>query len=286
MDCRKAIVTGGNSGIGREIVYRLAEAGYDLAFSYIGGDEKAEEILKTVGEQYGRRCYMFRADFCDKNTPGDFAAEAVDRLGGIDLMVNNASITDKHGGVLTYSDENMDLVMAANFRAYMVCIRTAARYMVKHGTAGNIINITSTRAVRAHSNDFMYGSMKAAVERASQSIALELAPYGIRVNCIAPGAVAVRTREELESRGLDSETIDARINLGTKIPLGRIGAPGDIADTVLFLASEAASYITGTVIRVDGGLILPGIPEVPPKEDEVDLGWTRFRKILPEEIDL
>jgi glucose 1-dehydrogenase len=115
--------------------------------------------------------------------------------------------------------------------------------------AGSIIHITSTRAHRAYPYDSIYGSMKAALTRASETMALEFAPYGIRVNCVAPGAIARETNTEHGNK------------LGKKIPLGRMGTPADIGNAVAWLCSDEASYITGTTLRVDGGLIIPGMPE-------------------------
>ena len=135
-----------------------------------------------------------------------------------------------------------------------------ARYMKAHEVKGCIINITSSRAERAYPGDCVYGGIKAAVNRASQSMALDLAPYGIRVNCVAPGAICIRTPEEIKAEGR-TELEGFWESLGERIPMGRNGTPKDIGRAVVFLASENAAYITGEVLRVDGGLILPGMPE-------------------------
>ena len=136
----------------------------------------------------------------------------------------------------------------------MILMKLVARHMLEHGIRGNIINITSTRAERAYPHDSVYGGMKAGLRRASESIAIELAMHGIRVNNVAPGATEL---ERVSEQFYDK--------LGRKIPLRRVGKPEDIGEAVLWLASDAASYITGTSLRVDGGLILPGMPEA---EDE------------------
>ena len=134
----------------------------------------------------------------------------------------------------------------------------AGAYMKEHGIQGNIINVTSSRGERAYPEDGLYGALKAGLNRAIQSFALDVAEYGIRVNNVAPGAIRVRTRQE---RIADGNNPDFWDELGTRIPLKRCGLPEDVANAVSFLASDKASYITGITIRVDGGLILPGPPE-------------------------
>jgi len=139
-------------------------------------------------------------------------------------------------------------------------MRAATRHMKDEKIQGNIINIASTRGKRAYPDDAVYGGTKAALIRATESVALECAPYGIRVNCIAPGATRVRDGNDLFYE-----------KLGNKIPLKRMGTPADIGQVVVWLVSDQASYITGETIKIDGGLILPGMPEdVSP---EAGYGW-------------
>jgi len=156
-------------------------------------------------------------------------------------------------GVLTLAD-GLKLV-----RRRGQLMQAAARHMAEHGVRGSLINITSTRGERAYPGDSVYGGLKAGLNRAVQSIALDLAPYGIRVNNVAPGAVRVRSNAEAAAAGFAGFWD----KLGERIPLGRSGEPGDVGEAVAFLASDRASYITGTTLRVDGGLILPGMPENP-----------------------
>ena len=156
-------------------------------------------------------------------------------------------------------------------------MRNAARYMIDHGIKGNIINITSSRAERAYPECGAYCGLKAGLNHAIEAFALDVAPYGIRINNVAPGAIRIRTKEELrlqtkgtaadffwrpEYEGNTNEvTTDFWDDLGERIPLMRAGLPEDIANAVCFLSSDKASYITGVTLRVDGGLILPGMPE-------------------------
>jgi glucose 1-dehydrogenase len=152
--------------------------------------------------------------------------------------------------VLTATAEHLDYVYGLDFRAYILATGAAARHMVLNGIRGSVIFITSSRGDRAYPNDLMYGGMKAALKRSCESIAMELAPFGIRVNCVAPGATIVR---EDGGRWQDY--------LGVRIPAGRLGTPRENGHLVAFLASDKAEYITGVTVRVDGGLILPGMPE-------------------------
>lgn len=145
--------------------------------------------------------------------------------------------------------------------------------MQEHGIHGSIINITSSRGERAYPGDGIYGACKAGLNRAVESFALDVAPYGIRINNVAPGSIQVRTGEEPDEKTLHMMEIYAQ--LGKRIPLGRMGRPEDIGKAVAYLASEDASYITGITLRVDGGLILPGMPEHSP---DSGIPWGFFRK--------
>ena len=264
-----AIVTGGSRGIGRGIVLELARNGYDIATSYRSMLQEAESLQREV-ERNGHKCYIFQADFTQREAGIHFFQDAVNALGNLDLMVNNAGITIFES-ILDLSDDAFDRMMDLDFRNYYVLMRESSRYFVENGIRGSIVNITSSRGERAYPGDCIYGALKAGLNRGIQSIALDLAPYGIRVNNVAPGAIRVRTAEEMKT---DPEYADMDTTfwdeLGERIPLQRAGVPEDVAKAVVFLASEAASYITGTTLRVDGGLILPGMVE---EQLEDDLGW-------------
>lgn len=271
MSNKKAIITGGSKGIGRGIVEKLASLQYDVVFSYGRHQEDAYSLRDRIRSQYGVRCACYPAAL---EVPGNgklFFEKAVADLGGCDLLVNNAGVT-KMQNILEMTDETMDYMLNLNFRNYLILMREAARYMVKHEIRGSIVNITSSRSQRAYPSDAIYGGIKAGLNRAIESIALDLAPYGIRVNNVAPGAIRIRTSEEIKKEFGDRVPVTFWDTLGSRIPLERAGTPADIANAVSFLASEEASYITGITIRVDGGLILPGMPEVISKDDS-DRGW-------------
>lgn len=273
---KKAIVTGGSRGIGKGIVLGLAAEGYDIAFSYASRQEAAQSVVRTVGERYGRQCFCFQASLEQKNTAHTFFETAVAALGGLDLLVNNAGLTICEG-LQNITEENLDHLLNLDFRTFIILMRDASRYMIDHGIRGTLINITSSRGERAYPESGIYCGLKAGLNHAIEAFALDVSAYGIRVNNVAPGATRIRTREELaamtsgsaadyywkeeyadKTKAIVSDFWD---ELGGAIPLGRAGTPEDIANAVVFLASGKASYITGVTLRVDGGLILPGMPE-------------------------
>ena len=254
---KKAIVTGGSRGIGQGIVLALARDGFDVAFSYASAVDKAMETKEKAEKEYGIKCYCFQAKLEHREEGKHFFEEAVEALGGLNVFVNNAGSTvfEPLGSI---TEEGLDYLTELDFKCFILMMNRAARYMIDHGCKGSLINITSSRGERAYPEDGLYGALKAGINRAIQSFALDVAPHGIRVNNVAPGAVRVRTNEERIAMGRNPYFWD---ELGTRIPLGRCGLPTDIADMVAFLASDQASYVTGITIRVDGGLILPGPPE-------------------------
>ena len=186
------------------------------------------------------------------DVPEAVTAKAVTDLEGIDLMVCNAGLT-RHNDLLNLDRDLIDFVYGLNFRSYLLCAKVAANDMVQRGVAGNIIFITSTRGIRAYPEDALYGGFKAALNRAAESLALNMAKYHIRVNCVAPGATAVRG--DLTPEALSAEEWTRRI------PLGRKGTPREVGYLVRYIASDEAAYMTGNTVKLDGGLILPGMPE-------------------------
>ena len=273
METKKAIITGASRGIGKGIAFSLAAAGYDVAISYHSKAEEAVAVQKEIERKYGVRCFVFCAKLEDPGAGVKLFEEAVQKLGGLDLMVNNAGVT-VFENIFDMTEETLDFLISLDFKNYLLMTREAARYMAKRRIKGNIINITSSRGERAYPGDAIYGGLKAGLNRAIQSIALDMAPYGIRINNVAPGAICIRTKEEIENDPELNKKVpmDFWDKLGNRIPMQRSGTPADIAEAVVWLASEKASYITGTTLRVDGGLILPGMPELI-DETGADKGW-------------
>ena len=278
---KKAIVTGASIGMGRGIACVLAEEGYDIAFSYYGDDEQAmKDVEKTLGmlNERGAKGYAREADLAKKGAPKEFFDSAVSDLGGLDLLVNSAGV-NMPLPLQNLTEENIDYLFALDQKAYVLLMHCAARYMIDNGIRGNIVNVSSSRGDRAYPNAGIYCGIKAGLNRMIEAFALDVAEYGIRINNVSPGATRVRTKEELlaikeggptdyfwdpdytdHPEKVETDFWDA---LGPKIPLGRAGEAEDIGRAVAFLASDKASYITGITLRVDGGLVLPGMPEDP-----------------------
>lgn len=273
---KKAFVTGGSRGIGKGIVHALAKEGYDVVFTYASKKEAAEQVVKEIKETYHTDCDCIQASLEVKETADSVFEAAVKRLGGLDLLVNNAGLTICEG-LADITDENLDHLLILDFRTFVILMRDAAKYMIANKTRGNIINITSTRGERAYPECGIYCGLKAGLNHAVEAFALDVSGYGIRINNVAPGATRIRTKQEIAAMNKDegnsffwkeeyqdkTKKIESDFwdELGEAIPLGRSGTPEDIANAVVFLASDKASYITGETIRVDGGLILPGMPE-------------------------
>jgi NAD(P)-dependent dehydrogenase (short-subunit alcohol dehydrogenase family) len=248
---KNVFITGGSRGIGAGIVRVLSAAGYDIAFTYHTEQGEAEALQKKV-EALGRRCFFYQAALEEPEVPLEVSARAVKDLGGIDLLVCNAGLT-RYNDLLNLDPALIDFVFSLNFRSYLLCAKAAANDMVARGAPGNIIFITSTRGIRAYPEDALYGGVKAALNRAAESMALDMAKHRIRVNCVAPGATAVRG-------GYSPEELSAG-TFAPKIPLGRRGSPDEVGYLVRYIASDEAAYMTGNTIKLDGGLILPGMPE-------------------------
>ena len=283
METKKALVTGGERGTGRGIVTRLAQEGYDIALTYFFDTEEDLSIEKEI-TQMGRRCFLYKVDFRNTEEVERVVGRAVSDLGGLDLLVNNSGIKEPMKYLYEITADEIDTIFAVNYRAYMLLMRDALRHMMKAGTKGNIVNISSLSAERSFPRFSQYGGLKAAICRGTQDVALEAAPYGIRVNSILPGAVNIRTREQLLRDGKTDEYIRDRLSLGNLIPLQRMVEPIEIGNAVVWLASEQAAYITGVNLCVDGGHSLPGIPERKPLEGETDFGWARMKIMKEEEM--
>ena len=246
-----AMVTGGSRHIGQGIAVVLAEHGYDVAITYATSPDGAEDTKKQV-EALGRRCFIYEAHLEKAEVPEKVINKARADLGRLDVMICNAG-KDTRTSVLTATAEDLDMLYTNNLRNYLLCVGAAARNMVNDGIAGSIIMITSVRAQMVHHDDFYYGCLKAAMERACKSMALDLSAHNIRVNCVAPGAVWKRDKD-----GNIRETPF----LKESIPLRRSGYVEDIGEACAFLSdNKRSAYITGTTLLVDGGLILPGMME-------------------------
>lgn len=251
---RVALVTGGSRGIGSGVARVLAEAGYDVAVTYASRKELADDVAADIRKK-GRRAAVIQGELTLEETPQRVVDACLRELGRIDVLVNNAGRT-LFANILKMDLAAINTLLNLDFKSYVLMTQAAARHMVEAGIRGGIVNITSTRGQRAYPGDGVYGGMKAALARATQSFALDLAPYGIRVNSVAPGAIP-------HGAWLDDARIrDAVDDFRQRIPLQRFGTDEDIGHAVAWLVSDQASYITGQTLNIDGGLILPGMPEI------------------------
>ncbi len=251
---KNVFITGASRGIGRGIALKVAREGYDVAFTYHSEKDEAESLKQEI-EQLGQRCFYYQANLEEASVPEQVTNEAIRDLGSLDALICNAGKT-QFTKIASIDTATIDFIYGLNYRSYLLCAKVASNHMVEKSIPGRIIFITSTRGIRAYANDAIYGSLKAALNRAAQSLALELAENGITVNAVAPGATLVR--------GDDSPEALKKGHLSTLVPLKRRGHPDDVAGIVNYLLSNEASYITGETIRVDGGLILYGPDERKP----------------------
>ncbi len=243
-----AIVTGGGGGIGSAIVRRLAADGA-MVVVFDNNAEAGESIVDEL-DKAGRRAKFVHCNVTRRNEVQSAVTRVADGYGAITILVNNAGI-GRRAPFLQMSDETWNDVLAVNLTASFVVAQETCRVMVKAGR-GSVVNMGSVAAHIAHSEQVAYATSKAALEALTRVMAFELAPFGVRVNAIAPGTVATGI-----IRGMLEE--DAVIEREHRIPFGRLARPEEIADVIAFLVSEESRYMTGSVVVVDGGLMSAGI---------------------------
>lgn len=244
LEGKVSLITGGGRGIGRAMGLKFAEEGSDIVIWDIEVDEAAS--LESQIEKLGRRVTVMKMDVSEYSEVSEKIEEVLGTFGRVDVLVNNAGVT-RDGLVLRMGEEDWDVVLNVNLKGAFNCTKAVAKSMVKQKW-GRIINISSVIGVIGNKGQANYAASKAGLIGFTKAMAKELASRGITVNAIAPGLIQSGMTETLSQQVKDEYV--------KNIPLGRIGSPEDVADLALFLASDEASYITGQVINVDGGMVM------------------------------
>ena len=250
---KRALVTGGAMGIGNAIAYRLAEAGATVAIGDIS-EEKGKKAAQDISES-GYQAFFLSCDFSHEEQIQNTFAEIDSRMGGLDILVNNAGIFP-FSPLMQTTAEEIEKVMAVNVKGLLFCSREAGKRMIEQKKEGNIINIASIDSIHpSHKHLAVYDASKGAVLTLTRSLAREFGEYGIRVNAIAPGGIMTEGTI-IQSRAAGETGRSGLREFMTRIPLGRMGKPDDIARAALFLASDLSDYMTGSLLLVDGGYLL------------------------------
>lgn len=238
-----ALVTGAGRGIGREIALTLAAYGADVIVNYNGSKEKAEEVAEQI-RAMGRKAAAAQCSVADFEACGQMITDALADFGHIDILVNNAGIT-KDNLVIKMTEADFDAVIDTNLKGTFNTIKHMYRPFLKQ-KAGRIINLSSVSGVLGNAGQANYAASKAGVIGLTKSVARELASRNIMVNAVAPGFIDTDMTQAMTDTAKEATL--------AQIPLKRVGTPKDVAETVAFLASDKAAYITGQIISVDGGM--------------------------------
>ncbi|CAG9361254.1 3-oxoacyl-[acyl-carrier-protein] reductase [Clostridium perfringens] len=240
-----AIVTGGTRGIGRAIALKLADNGANIVINYRNSDKEAEE-LKAILEEKGVKVLTVKCDISNFEDSKNLMDKCKEVFGKIDILVNNAGIT-KDTLIMRMKEEDFDSVIDVNLKGTFNCAKHASAIMLKQ-RFGKIINMTSVVGIAGNVGQVNYAASKAGVIGLTKSLAKELGSRGITVNAVAPGFINTDMTASLSEK--------VKEEASKNIPLKRLGDPEDVANLVGFLASDAANYITGQVINVDGGMVM------------------------------
>jgi 3-oxoacyl-[acyl-carrier protein] reductase len=245
LDKKVMLVTGGSRGIGRAIALAGAREGARVAVNYLSREELAQDVVREI-ESLGGEARAFQADVSDGSQVDSMIAEVLKHFQTIDILVNNAGIT-RDGLLVRMKADDWDAVLDSNLKSVFNCTKAVSRVMMKQ-RSGRIISISSAVALIGNAGQANYCAAKAGIIGFTRSIAREIASRGVTVNAVAPGFIETDMTQALSP--------DQRAAILEKVPLGKVGTPEDVAKSVLFLASDMASYITGQVLVVDGGLAI------------------------------
>lgn len=242
---KSALVTGASRGIGRSIALQLAEEGYNVAVNYAGNKDKAEAVVAEIKDK-GVESFAIQANVANPDEVKDMIQEVVKQFGSLDVLVNNAGIT-RDNLLMRMKEQEWDDVINTNLKGVFNCIQKATRQMMKQ-RSGAIINLSSVVGAVGNPGQANYVATKAGVIGLTKTAARELASRNITVNAVAPGFIVSDMTDALND--------DLKDQMKSQIPLGRFGEDTDIANTVAFLASDKAKYITGQTIHVNGGMFM------------------------------
>lgn len=245
LDGKCALVTGASRGIGRAVALRLASEGAKVALNFAGNEAAANAVRQEI-EAAGGQAILVQADVASEAAVQEMVQKTADAFGRIDVLVNNAGIT-RDGLLARMKEEDWDAVLSTNLKGVFLTTKAVAKLMMKQ-RAGRIVNMASVVGVTGNAGQANYSAAKAGVIGFTKTIAKELASRGVTANAVAPGFIDTDMTSVLSDKAKEAAL--------SGIPLGRMGTPEDIADAVLFLVSDRASYITGQVLHVDGGMVM------------------------------
>ena len=242
---KTVLITGASRGIGRATAVAFAQNGYDVAVNYNKSSEAAEKLCSEL-EQCGVKAKSFQADVADRNAVNEMVQQIEADFGKITVLVNNAGIAEQ-ALFSDISEEMWDRMFDVNVKGAYNCTQAVLSHMI-HNKYGRIINVSSMWGISGASCEVHYSASKAALIGFTKALAKEVGLSGITVNCVAPGVIATEMNGHLSEEIMEE--------LKNETPMGRIGAPEDVAEAILFLASDKSGFITGQVLSVDGGFIV------------------------------
>jgi glucose 1-dehydrogenase len=246
LEGKTVLITGGSQGIGQGIAFRLAEEGANIAVDYVGNSESADATVAQI-QKRGRRALAVQADISSVDQIHSMMKQVVDSLGGVDVLINNAGV-EKHASIWEVTEHDYDLVLTINLKGAFFASQAFVQHRMAVKKPGKIINVSSVHEELPFPHFTSYCASKGGMKMMMRNLSIEVAPFGITVNNIAPGAIETPINTALLN---DPPKLKALLD---NIPLARLGQVSDVAGVAAFLASSDADYITGTTVVVDGGL--------------------------------